>query len=305
MDNKCYRSLNDYFRERFSQKVYKLALSISNTCPNRDGSVGFGGCIFCSGQGSGDFAENCDLPIVEQIDRSKQRVAQKNKNGAYCAYFQSFTSTYCKYEKLEKSLYDAVNHPDIVTLSVATRPDCLSERIINLLSKINKIKPVMVELGLQSSSEKTVSYIRRGYVNEVYSDAVKRLKAMDIEVVTHIIIGLPGETGKDVIRTLDFAVKSGTDGVKLQLLHVLKNTDLYLDYEQGKFKVLSIEEYTKILADCIEYLPENIVIHRLTGDGAKRELVAPLWSADKKYVLNYINRYFKENNIKQGKRFME
>ena len=305
MDNKRYRSLNDYFREHFSKKVYKLALSVSNTCPNRDGTVGFDGCIFCSGQGSGDFAEKCDLSVVEQINNAKQRVAKKIKNGAYCAYFQSFTSTYCEYPKMKKAFFDAVNHPDIVCLSIATRPDCLAQNVLELLEEINKIKPLTVELGLQSSKQETVEYIRRGYPNEVYADAVKKLKSRGIEVVTHLIIGLPNETEEDVLRSLDFAIQSGTDGVKLQLLHILEDTDLADEYKKGRVDMMSLEEYARILGVCINHIPKNIIIHRLTGDGAKKHLIAPMWSADKKRVLNYINHYFEENNIIQGSCFEE
>ncbi len=305
MDNKHYRSLNDYFRERFSKKVYKLALSISDTCPNRDGTIDTRGCIFCSGQGSGDFAENSALSVSEQIERAKTRVDNKIKNGAFCAYFQSFTSTYCEYGKMSRAFYDAVNHPDIVTLSVATRPDCLPTETLDLLEDLNKIKPVTVELGLQSSKKETAEYIRRGYPNSVYVEAVKNLKCRGIEVVTHVIIGLPDETEQDVLNTLDFAVGSGTDGVKLQLLHILENTDIAKDYIEGRVKELSLEEYAKILGMCIEVLPPHIVIHRLTGDGPKKHLIAPMWSADKKKVLNYINSYFEENNIIQGKSFSE
>lgn len=285
-----YYSFNRYLRERFGCKVYKISINGGFTCPNRDGTLGTRGCIFCSAGGSGDFAESPELSITQQIEKGKERVKNKIKSGKYIAYFQAFTNTYAPVEALRKKFTQAINHPDIVMLSVATRPDCLPEEVIELLKELNEIKPVSVELGLQTIHEKSAEYIRRGYKLECYDNAVKRLKAAGLEVVCHIILGLPGETKSDMLESVDYACKSGIDGIKLQLLHVLKGTDLAKDYENGKFKVLTMDEYLDILKSCLDIIPKNIVIHRLTGDGAKKDLIAPLWSADKKRVLNAVSR---------------
>lgn len=288
-----YTTLNSYLKEKFGCKVYKISLDCGFTCPNRDGTLGYGGCIFCSEGGSGDFAESRTLSVTEQIESGKEKVKNKIKNGKYIAYFQAFTNTYADVNTLEKMFSEAINHPDIVALSVATRPDCLEQEKVELLSRLNKIKPIFVELGLQTVNEKTVKYIRRGYTLDVYDDAVKRLHEQGINVVTHIIIGLPYETKEDMLSSVEYVCKV-TDGIKLQLLHILKGTDLAKDYFEHKFEVLSLEEYTDIIAECVKIIPENVIIHRLTGDGAKRDLIAPLWSADKKKVLNTINKRLSE-----------
>lgn len=285
-----YYSFNRYLRERFGCKVYKISINGGFTCPNRDGTLGTRGCIFCSAGGSGDFAESPELSITQQIEKGKERVKNKIKSGKYIAYFQAFTNTYAPVETLRKKFTQAINHPDIVMLSVATRPDCLPEEVIELLKELNEIKPVCVELGLQTIHEKSAEYIRRGYKLECYDNAVKRLKSAGLEVVCHIILGLPGETKRDMLESVDYACKSGINGIKLQLLHVLKGTDLAKDYENGKFRVLTMDEYLDILKSCLDIIPKNIVIHRLTGDGAKKDLIAPLWSADKKRVLNAVSR---------------
>lgn len=285
-----YYSFNRYLHERFGCKVYKISINGGFTCPNRDGTLGTRGCIFCSAGGSGDFAESPELSITQQIEKGKERVKNKIKSGKYIAYFQAFTNTYAPVETLRKKFTQAINHPDIVMLSVATRPDCLPEEVIELLKELNDIKPVCVELGLQTIHEKSAEYIRRGYKLECYDNAVKRLKAAGLEVVCHIILGLPGETKSDMLESVDHACKSGIDGIKLQLLHVLKGTDLAKDYENEKFRVLTMDEYLDILKSCLDIIPKNIVIHRLTGDGAKKDLIAPLWSADKKRVLNAVSR---------------
>ena len=285
-----YKTLSQHYREQFGCKVYKLAIDGGFTCPNRDGTVGFGGCIFCSGSGSGDFAE-AGNSVKEQLEKAKARVAFKNKNGKYMAYFQSFTNTYGPVEKLE-ALYRAAMEPEeIVGLSIGTRPDCLPAETVALLQKLNGIKPISVELGLQTIHEASVNYIRRGYGTAVYLDAVQRLKAAGIEVVTHIILGLPGETPEMMEATTRAAVDAGTDGVKFHLLHVLSGTDLAKDYAAGKFQCLNLPEYAEILKQCITLLPPHVVVHRITGDGAKKDLIAPLWSADKKKVLAYLNEY--------------
>lgn len=288
-----YTTLNNYLKERFGKKVYKIALNGGFTCPNRDGTIDTRGCIFCSKGGSGDFAESPDLTITEQIENGKKRLEKKIKNGKYIAYFQAFTNTYAPVERLRKIYEEAINHPDIVALSIGTRPDCLGDDVLALLDELNKIKPIFVELGLQTINEDTAKYIRRGYTLEVYDKAVADLHKIGINVVTHIILGLPNESKEDMLNSIKYASKV-TDGIKLQLLHILKGTDLAKDYEQGKFEVLTLEQYTEIIKECVQIIPENVVIHRLTGDGAKKDLIAPLWSADKKTVLNTINRALKD-----------
>lgn len=288
-----YTTLNNYLKERFSEKVYKIALNGGFTCPNRDGKIGTRGCIFCSKGGSGDFAESPDLTITEQIENGKKRLEKKIKNGKYIAYFQAFTNTYAPVERLRKIYEEAINHPDIVALSIGTRPDCLGDDVLALLDELNTIKPIFVELGLQTINEDTAKYIRRGYTLEVYDKAVANLHKIGINVVTHIILGLPNENKEDMLNSVKYACKV-SDGIKLQLLHILKGTDLAKDYEQGKFEVLTLEQYTEIIKKCVQIIPENVVIHRLTGDGAKKDLIAPLWSADKKTVLNTINRALKD-----------
>ena len=285
-----YRTLNEYYREKFGCKVYKLSLDGGFTCPNRDGTCGTGGCVFCSGSGSGDFAEGGTDPIASQLERAKRRVSAKNKGGKYIAYFQAFTSTYAPVERLRQLYYEAIQPEDIVGLAIGTRPDCLEDDVIALLSEINRRKPVTVELGLQTVHESSVRYIRRGYANQVYFDAVTRLKQAGIEVVTHIIIGLPGETAQMAAETTRQAVLAGTNGVKFHLLHVLRGTDLARDYASGRFPCLTMEEYGQALRLCIAQLPAEVVVHRITGDGAKKDLIAPLWSGDKKRVLNYLTK---------------
>lgn len=285
-----YYSFNRYLRERFDCKVYKICINGGFTCPNRDGTLGTRGCIFCSEGGSGDFAEDARLSITQQIEAGKRRVAKKVKSGKYIAYFQAFTNTYAPVEVLRRKFEEAVRHPDIVMLSIATRPDCLPDEVIELLCEINEKKPVSVELGLQTIHKKSADYIRRGYELSCFDDAVKRLKAAGLDIVCHIILGLPGESRSDMLESVDYACKSGINGIKLQLLHILRGTDLEKDYEAGRFEALSFEEYLEIIKSCIEIIPDGVVIHRLTGDGAKKDLIAPLWSADKKRVLNAIAR---------------
>ena len=281
------KMLSDHYREKYGCKVYKLSLDGGFTCPNQDGTLDTRGCIFCSG--SAEFAEKGCGNIMQQLEKAKLRVCAKNKGGKYIAYFQSFTNTYAPAARLKDLFYQAIAPEYIVGLSIGTRPDCLGEEVLALLAEINRIKPVSVELGLQTVHEATVRYIRRGYPTQIYYDAVRRLKAAGIEVVTHIILGLPGETPDMMVQTTRQAVDAGTDGVKFHLLHVLRGTDLARDYAAGKFHCLSMEEYGAILKACIAQLPEHIVVHRITGDGAKRDLIAPAWSADKKRVLNYLH----------------
>lgn len=285
-----YYSLNNYLRNTFGCKVYKISLDAGFTCPNRDGTLGTRGCIFCSEGGSGDFAENSSLTISEQLEKGKKKIEKKIKDGKYIAYFQAFTNTYAPIELLREKFYEAISHEDIVALSIATRPDCLDENVIALLDELNKIKPIFVELGLQTIHERSAHYIRRGYPLEVYDNAVKKLKNINVNIVVHLILGLPGESREDMLKSVDYVCKSGIDGIKLQLLHILKNTDLEKEYYNGNVTPLEFDEYIELIKDCVEIIPSNIVIHRLTGDGAKKDLIAPLWSADKKKVINAINK---------------
>lgn len=290
-----YLSFNKYLKDKFGQKVYKISLDGGFTCPNRDGKIDTRGCIFCSKGGSGDFAQNRDLSITEQIESGKKIVEKKIKSGKYIAYFQAFTNTYAPVEILRAKYSEAINHPDIVALSIATRPDCLGDDVIELLDEMNKIKPVFVELGLQTIHSDSAKYIRRGYSLEVYNEAVKKLKNIGVNIVVHIILGLPNESEEDMLESVKYVCQSQIDGIKLQLLHVIAGTDLAKDYEKGLFKTLEFDEYVELIAKCVAIIPKNIVIHRLTGDGAKKDLIAPLWSADKKRVLNAINKALRES----------
>ena len=288
-----YRSLNQHYQEKFGCKVYKLSIDGGFSCPNRDGTVGTGGCIFCNETGSGDFAV-CGKSITRQLQEAKKWVEKKNKGGKYIAYFQSFTNTYAPAKVLRSRYLEAITPDEIVGLAIGTRPDCLGADVMEVLKEINNIKPVTVELGLQTIHEASVQYIRRGYVNQTYINAVTRLKEAGIEVVTHIILGLPGETAEMAAQTTRAAIGAGTDGVKFHLLHVLKHTDLEKDYMAGKFQCLTMEAYGDWLCACMKEVPPEVTVHRITGDGAKRNLVAPLWSADKKRVLNYLNKRLTE-----------
>ena len=282
-----YKTANDYYKEKYGCKVYKLSLDGGFTCPNRDGRLSTGGCIFCSALGGGEFAEQ-GTDILTQLERAKKRVADKIKDGKYIAYFQAFTNTYAPVDRLKKLFYAAIAPDYIVGLNIATRPDCLPDHTIKLLQELNAIKPVTVELGLQTANDTVADYVNRCYPTAVYTDAVSRLKQAGIEIITHIIIGLPND---DPIATTKLAVKCGTDGVKFHLLHILKNTRLAAEYEAGRVEALTLEEYARRLKACISLLPPETVVHRITGDGAKKDLIAPLWSADKKKTLNYLNQY--------------
>lgn len=295
-----YRSLNEYLKERFGCKVYKLALDGGMTCPNRDGTLGTRGCIFCSRCGSGDFAVHANGDIAAQLDTARGVVAGKVRQAKYIAYFQNFTNTYAPVDTLERLYRAAMLPDDVVGLSVATRPDCIPDAVLALLSRLNTWKPVWVELGLQTIHPSTAAYIRRGYGIACYDACVRRLRAAGIEVVTHMILGLPFETPRMMYETAAYIGKSGVQGIKIQLLHVLRDADLAAEYAAGVFPALTLEKYAELLAGCIRRLPAELVIHRLTGDGAKRNLVAPLWSADKKRVLNTIYAYFEREDVRQG-----
>ena len=298
---KHYYSLSDYYKEKFGCKVYKLSISGGMTCPNHDGTCGTAGCIFCSAGGSGEFAAPAQLSIADQLEQAKARVRNKVGNGRFIAYLQPYSNTYGELDYLRRIYREAIAPDDVAGLNIATRPDCLSGEVLAVLDEINRIKPVAVELGLQTIHEDTARTIRRGYPLPVYDEAVRNLHNIDVEVVTHLILGLPGETPERMLESVRY-VGRVTDGVKLQLLHVLEGTDLAEDYRAGRFETLSLEEYADILCRAIEVLPPHVVVHRVTGDGAKRDLIAPLWSGDKKRVLNYINRIMDERNIIQGSR---
>lgn len=299
-----YRRLNQYLQDRFGEKVYKLALPGGTTCPTRDGTLDTRGCIFCSARGSGNFVPVNTISITEQIEIAKGIVKKKFKGTKYIAYFQSFTATYGELSAMEKRFFEAAAHPDIVAVSIATRPDCLPPEVLKMLSELNAVKPVFVELGLQTIHSGTAKYIRRGFPLAVFDEAAAALSKIGIHTVVHMIIGLPGESPEDIYATASYIGHSGADGIKLQLLHVLRGTDLAKDYAAGEFEVLSLEAYIEILGRCVELLPPDMVIHRLTGDGDKRELIAPLWSADKRRVQNEIQKMFREKHIEQGRLFV-
>lgn len=286
-------------RRRFGRKMYKVALDGGFTCPNRDGTLGSRGCRFCSGRGSGDFTFQ-GKSLQQQLSDGAALIASKNKGGGLIAYFQSFTNTYAPAERLRQIYTPVWEHPDVEAVAIATRPDCLPEDTMALLAELNRWKPLWVELGLQTIHPASTAYIRRGYDLSVYEDAVHRLKQAGLEVVTHMILGLPGESAEDMRATARYIGQIGSNGIKLQLLHVLKGTDLAEDYQAGLISPLSLDTYANLLCDCLELLPPDLVIHRLTGDGAKKDLLAPLWSADKKRVLNTINRVFQQRKLCQG-----
>ena len=282
--------LNESMHARFGSKIYKIALDGGFTCPVRDGTLDTRGCLFCSAGGSGEFAASRSLSIAEQIEQGKKRVEKKIRGGKYIAYFQAFTGTYAPLPRLRQLYREAIRHPDIAVLSIATRPDCLPEEVLDLLEELNREKPVWIELGLQSIHEKTAEYIRRGYPLSVYDEAVKALKKRGLEVITHLILGLPGESAEQMCESVRYVCDGRTDGIKLQLLHILKGTDLAREYQAGRVHALTEDEYIDILKKCVPLIPDPVVVHRLTGDGDKRLLIAPLWSADKKHVLNRIHR---------------
>ncbi|MDO4295229.1 MAG: TIGR01212 family radical SAM protein [bacterium] len=298
---KPYYSLDYYLKETFGEKIYKLALESGCTCPNRDGTLGNRGCIFCSEGGSGEFAIQRMASVTEQIELAKERVARKIHSGRYIAYFQSYTNTYAPSEQLRPLFEAALSHPDIAVLSVGTRPDCLPKEILKLLSDCQRKKPVWVELGLQSIHAKTAQFIRRGYDLAVFEEAVRNLQALSIPVVVHVILGLPTESRQQMLESIHYLASLGIDGIKLQLLHILKGTDLASLYEASPFPLFCLDEYADLIADCIEALPPEVVIHRISGDAPKSLLIAPTWSANKRLVLNTIAKRLKERDSWQGK----
>ena len=300
MDNKPYRSLNEYYREVFGRKTAKISLDGGFTCPNRDGTCGTSGCLFCSAGGSGDFAENASLSITEQVAQGKAQTSDKWKDPAYVAYFQAFTNTYAPAEELRQKYEEALSCEGVEGLSIATRADCLPEDVLDLLAELNQKTKLWVELGLQTADEISAEFIRRGYPFRVFEKAVLDLAERDIPVIVHVILGLPGETRETILHTIDCVNHLPVQGIKLQLLHVLADSDLAEIYEKGDYIPLTKEEYISLVGDCIAHLREDIVIHRLTGDGDKNTLLAPLWSLKKRDVLNSLHKYLKENHIRQG-----
>lgn len=307
-NGKPYHSLDYEMKRRFGTKVYKIALEGGMTCPNRDGTIGTGGCIFCSAGGSGDFAVPLqgaagmtEESVHRQIDLAISRISRKmgSSPGAYIAYFQSYTNTYAPVSYLRQLFTAAILHPEIRVLSIATRPDCLPEEVLDLLEELNQIKPVWIELGLQTIHPDTARLIRRGYELDCFTDAKNRLRRRGLEVIVHVILGLPGEDRTQMLETVSWLGSNDIQGIKLQLLHILKGTDLALLYEQTPFPVMSMEEYLDLVIDCVSLLPPEIVIHRITGDGPKNLLIAPLWSANKRLVLNTLTRRFQERGITQ------
>ena len=293
-----YTALSPYLKRRFGCKVYKLSLSAGCTCPNRDGTLGTRGCIFCSG--SGEFAASGSASIPEQLEQAKYILGKKAQGAKFIAYFQDFTNTYGAVSRLEPLFLAAMEPDDVVALSIATRPDCLPEDILRMLARLRAKKPVFVELGLQTIHDNTAQYIRRGYPLSVFDDAVQKLHALDIEVIAHQILGLPGETAEMMAETTRHLGSVHVDGVKLHLLHILRGTDLAREYADGRIQMLELDAYIDILEQCLAVLPPDVVIHRLTGDGAKRDLIAPLWSADKKRVLSAIQKRFEQDGVMQG-----
>lgn len=302
-NGKPYHSFDYMLKERFGEKIYKVALNGGMTCPNRDGTLGNRGCIFCSAGGSGDFAGNRQDSITQQIEKQASSIRQKRGVAKFIAYFQAYTNTYAPVDYLRKIYTEAISHPDIVAVSIGTRPDCLDKDILQLLDELNQKKPVWVELGLQTIHETTAQYIRRGYPLSCFEQAVSELRKRNLDVIVHTILGLPGENRNDILSTIEYLNHQDIQGIKLQLLHVLKGTDLADDYLAGKFQVYTMEEYLDLVIDCLEYLNPEIVIHRLTGDGPKDLLIAPLWSSAKRTVLNTLHRECKLQHSFQGKKY--
>ena len=300
MEEKPYRSLNEYYRSIFGRKAAKISLDGGFTCPNRDGTCGTRGCLFCSAGGSGDFAENAALSITEQIEKGKAQTAGKWKNPAYIAYFQAFTNTYAPVEELRQKYEEALACPEIEGLSIATRADCLPADVLALLAELNKKTNLWVELGLQTADTRSAAFIRRGYPLSTFTDALSRLRARRLDTIVHVILGLPGENREKMLETVRYLAKQDIQGIKLQLLHILKGTDLADVYQTDPFHVFSIEEYIDLVIDCITLLPPRITIHRMTGDGPKNLLIAPLWSGNKRLVLNQLHKRFKERGAWQG-----
>lgn len=298
--DKRYNSLNDFLRNKFGTKVFKISLDGGFTCPNRDGKISTGGCIFCSERGSGDFT-GTDGDLNEQFDQGIKRMSGKWKSTKYIAYFQAYTNTYAPVNELRAKFYSMIDRKDVCGIAIATRPDCLNDEVLDLLSELNKKTYLWIELGFQTSNENTAIMINRGYKNSTYNDAVKELTKRGIEYVTHIILGLPWENKKDMLETVKYVSDKNPSGIKLQLLHLMKNTRLEEIYNQKHFKLLELDEYVDIVIAALEIIPPNVVIHRLTGDSPWKLLIGPTWSTDKWTVLNTINNKLKATNTWQGR----
>lgn len=302
--SKRYNTLNEELKREFGGKVMKLSLDGGFTCPNRDGTLGNKGCIFCGEEGSGEFAGSRLVPIKEQVEEQKKLLWKKWDTDKYIAYFQNFTNTYGPIEKLRKLYYEAIDIEGIVGLAIATRPDCLSEDVVDLLSELNKKIYLWVELGLQTIHEKSAKFIRRGYPLSIYEEAIEKMKSRNIKVVTHIILGLPGESKEEILDTVKYVASTNTWGIKLHSLYIQKDTDLYEYYIRNPFQIMSREEYVSLIVDAVELLPKDMVIHRVTGDGKKQLLYEPKWSLDKLRVLSLIDKELKVRNSYQGKNKM-
>lgn len=300
---KPYHSLDYMLRQVYGEKIYKVTLNGGMSCPNRDGKLGHRGCIFCSAGGSGDFAADASLSVTEQIESQIRILREKRPIRKFIAYFQAYTNTYAPVDYLRRIFHEAISHPDIVAVSIGTRPDCLQPEILDLLGELNQIKPVWIELGLQTIHESTAAYIRRGYRLPCFEEAVRQLRKRGIEVIVHTILGLPGESREDFLATIDFLNHQDIQGIKLQLLHILSGTDLAEDYVRGMVPVLELDSYLNLVIDALERLRPDIVIHRVTGDGPKDLLLAPLWASRKREVLNLLHHQMKENNNYQGRLF--
>lgn len=302
-NGKRYHTLNHFLREKFGEKVFKISLDGGFSCPNRDGTVGKGGCVFCSARGSGDFAGDRDFSISKQFDDVKTMMAHKWKSGKYIAYFQAYTNTYAPVDELRRKYNEAIEKEGVVALAIATRPDCLDEEVLDLLEEMNKKLYVWVELGLQTSNNETAKRINRGYMLETFDKAISDLKKRNIDTVVHAIFGLPGETKEDMFNTIDYIAHSGAMGIKIHLLHLMKHTALVKEYENGNLKFLSQEDYIDLITKSVSMLPEEMIVHRLTGDAPRNELIGPMWSLKKWEVLNAIDKAFEDNNLWQGKNF--
>lgn len=298
-----YNALDYHVKTKYNSKLYKISLDGGFTCPNRDGKLSTGGCIFCSEDGSGDFASPRHLPISQQLNVGKSLISHKVKTPKYIAYFQAFTNTYAPVDHLRTIFLEAIKDPEVVVLSIATRPDCLDEEVLSLLNDLNKIKPVWIELGLQTSNYESALHINRCYGLSTFEKAVENLRKINIEIIVHTIIGLPREGLDGILDTISYLNTKDIQGIKLQLLHVLKDTRLASEYTKSPFLIPSMEEYIYLLGQCISILRPDIVIHRITGDGPKDLLIAPLWSSNKKLVLNSVGKYFKESDLWQGKSY--
>lgn len=302
-NGKRYHSLNYFLRNKFKEKIYKISLDGGFTCPNRDGKVGIGGCTFCSSKGSGDYAGNRVLSIKNQFDDRKKMMEKKWKEGKYIAYFQAYTNTYAPVDELRRKYEEALAQDDVIALSIGTRPDCIDDDILDLLEEISKKTYLWVELGLQTINDETGRRFNRGYDLKTFEESLKKLRERNIEVVVHTIFGLPEETKEDMLKTIDYVAHSGAQGIKFHLLHLMEGTKMVEDYESGKLKFLSQEEYIDLICKSISIIPSDMVVHRLTGDAPRESLIGPMWSLKKWEVLNAIDKALVDNDIWQGKEF--